>query len=87
MKAGYYIAFPFAVYLIAYLRRSYSVYSSILVGQLVIYLLGFIGLVPFIGYQLAFLKGVFIFIPSALFKSYIAQKLAFCRNKGAALWL
>lgn len=73
--SGYLIAFPFAAYLIArlapYCENTLSRFMAILLGQVVIYLLGFATLSNLIGYQQAFYLGVVLFVPSALLKNML----------------
>lgn len=73
---GYLIAFPLAVYLIAILKQKIHPFIAILCGQTLIYLIGFIWLIPFVGVTSAFMKGVIFFIPSGLFKNVMAIIIA-----------
>lgn len=78
---GYLIAFPLAAYLIAILKQRIHPFVAILCGQMLIYLIGFIWLIPFIGITSAFMKGVVFFIPSGLFKNVMAVIIANRWNK------
>lgn len=69
---GYLIAFPIAAYLIAKLQQTIHPFLAILSGQIVIYFIGFLWLIPFVGFTIAFTKGVLFFIPSGLFKNVVA---------------
>lgn len=75
-KAGYLLAFPFATFLIATLKKTFSSpmgqIFSIFMGQIVIYTLGFLWLAQFIGFQQAFIGGVLFFIPTAIIKNLFA---------------
>ncbi len=72
---GYLIAFPIAAYLIAKLRQKIHPILAILVGQAVIFTLGFIWLIPFFGIWVAWMQGVVLFIPSDLLKNLVAFAL------------
>lgn len=72
---GYFIAFPIAAYLMAKMRQRYPALIALLCGNALILLLGALWLIPFFGVKIAFTKGAFIFIPSALLK--IAAALVF----------
>lgn len=85
MTAGYYLSFPIAAYMIAKLRITYGSLFSVCIGQLFIYVLGFSVLSLFVGWKIALLKGVVIFLPSAAVKNYFAKFLAEKWNQGATL--
>jgi biotin transport system substrate-specific component len=70
--AGYFFAFPVAAYVIAFASRKMPALCAVLLGQCVIYVVGFLCLAPFIGAQAAFSKGVLFFIPSAIVKAILA---------------
>ncbi len=70
---GYLIAFPIAAYLIAKLKTKCHPILAILCGQIVIFALGFIWLIPFFGMQIAWVNGVLLFIPSDLLKNLAAS--------------
>jgi biotin transport system substrate-specific component len=72
---GYLIAFPLAAYLTAKIK-SFSLILAFVCGQLVIYLIGFIWLVPFVGPTTALMKGVIFFIPADLLKGMAALVIA-----------
>ena len=79
---GYLIAFPLAAYLIAKLRtKKTNPFFAILVGQAVIFFLGFIWLIPFFGVSTAWAKGVLLFIPSDLLKNLAAIGTALAWRK------
>lgn len=71
-SGGYLIGFPIAAYLVASAKGKSATIAAIAVGHCVIYLLGFLVLAPFIGAYAALMKGVVIFLPSALLKTVIA---------------
>lgn len=73
---GYYLSFPIAAYLIAWSARRASPYLAVLLGQGVIFLMGFFWLLPFFGFRVALMKGVVIFLPSALVKMLFAVQFA-----------
>jgi len=73
---GYFLSFPIAAYLIAWCAKRMSPYLAVIVGQGVIYTLGFLWLVPFVGVKIALLKGVIFFLPSAVVKGVAAVQLA-----------
>jgi biotin transport system substrate-specific component len=77
---GYLIAFPIAAYLIARLRQTHTPMTALLYGMALIFTLGFLWLIPFLGIQTAFIKGVLIFIPSELIKALSALHIAKRRN-------
>lgn len=69
---GYLVGFPLAAYLISVLRKKCHPILAILCGQVVIFGLGFLWLIPFFGVKIAWLKGVLLFIPSGLLKNIAA---------------
>lgn len=71
---GYLVAFPIAAYLTSQLKNTPIL--AIFLGQLLIYSLGFLGLVPYFGLSAALLKGVVLFIPSDLLKMVLALSAA-----------
>lgn len=81
-SGGYLVAFPLAAYCIAQLRHKHSPITALLCGTCVTFTLGFLWLIPFFGLQVAFTKGVLIFIPSELFKVLAAIHLV-VRNKNS----
>ncbi len=64
--AGYYVAFPFAAYFTAKMKR--SPFLAILCAQSLIFMLGYLWLIPLLGVKTAFTKGILLFIPSDLLK-------------------
>ncbi len=72
---GYFIAFPIAAYLTSLLSKKYSPLFAVLSGQAIIYALGFLWLIPFVGMKIAAFNGVAIFIGSDLLKNLIAIRL------------
>ncbi len=80
-SAGYYISFPIAAYLIASLAKKIPSWLAIFFGQLVIFTFGFLGLFPFVGAYVAFIKGVVFFIPSVILKMMLAPQIAKLVNK------
>lgn len=75
-KAGYLIAFPISAYLISKSHSKTHPLTALLIGQAVIYLTGFLGLIPFVGISTAWMKGVVFFIPSGLLKCLAAAWIA-----------
>lgn len=73
---GYFLSFPIAAFLIAWCAKKRSPYLAVFAGQCVIYLLGFLWLVPFVGVKFALLNGVLFFLPSAAVKMVMAVKLS-----------
>lgn len=71
-SAGYYVGFPIAVYLAARMKERNAGIIGIVLGHCIIYFLGFLGLVPFVGPVIALQKGVLLFIPSDLLKAIFA---------------
>ncbi len=69
---GYLIAFPFAAYLTARIAQKSSAVVAILSGQMLIYVCGFLWLMPIFGFETSFIKGVLIFIPSDIIKNIAA---------------
>lgn len=67
-SGGYLVAFPIAAYCIATLRLSRPPFIALLCGMTIIFVLGFLWLIPLFGIKVAFVKGVLIFIPSEIFK-------------------
>lgn len=80
-SAGYLISFPFAAYLISYLKDKISYSLAVIAGQLLIYSLGFFVLNSFLGARSAFIYGVAIFLPSAIVKNLLAVRAATWINK------
>ncbi|HEX2583298.1 MAG TPA: biotin transporter BioY [Chlamydiales bacterium] len=74
---GYLVAFPIAAYGIARMRQAGLASLGLLSGQALILFCGWIWLAAFIGAKAALVKGVLIFIPSAVCKALAA--LAFVR--------
>jgi biotin transport system substrate-specific component len=70
---GYLLAFPVAAYCIARLGKNVLAMTA---GLLLVFLFGFLWLLPFVGAEIAFLKGVAIFIPSEIMKMAAARTLA-----------
>jgi biotin transport system substrate-specific component len=73
---GYLLAFPIAAFMIAKLKEFTHPLVAALSGQAVIYFLGFVWLIPFLGIEDAWVKGVLFFIPSGLLKVLVAVKTA-----------
>ncbi len=78
---GYLLAFPIASYLMARLAQKWPPLFSLICGQVVIFTLGWIWLIPFLGVKAAFTKGVLIFIPSGFFKMFAAIAYVKWRNR------
>lgn len=82
--AGYLVAFPIAAYVTGKLTQNQQPWMGLLIGQLIIYFVGFVGLVPFVGAKMAFLNGVLLFLPSDILKNLGAMWLAHYWNKWRA---
>jgi len=78
---GYLFSFPVAAYVIATLRQKWPPFVALLCGQALILLFGWTWLVPFIGAEMAFMKGVLLFIPSAIAKACAALSFVKWRNR------
>lgn len=74
-SGGYLAAFPIAAYVSSSIAQKSSKMGALLVGQFLIYLMGFIWLVPFFGATVALTKGVLLFIPADLLKNVMALSL------------
>ena len=74
--AGYLVAFPLAAYLSSALCRKIHPFLALICGQLLIYFIGFIGLMAFFGPSTAWIRGVVFFIPSDLLKNMLAISVA-----------
>lgn len=70
--AGYLFAFPVAAFVIARVREKSSAILAIFLGQVIIFLFGWIWLLPFLGAKTAFIQGVFVFLPSSVIKAFMA---------------
>ena len=79
--AGYLIAFPLATYLISRISQSCHPFIAILCGQMIIYLIGFLWLIPFVGLTNAWMKEVVFFLPSGLLKNFLAFMMTNLWNK------
>lgn len=79
---GYLIAFPLSAYLTSKLVQKQSPLIAVFCGQCVIYLLGWLWLVPLFGMWTAFVKGILIFIPSDIMKNLLAIQLTSFWRKG-----
>ncbi len=80
-SGGYLIAFPIASYVIAKVRERVHPLFALLIGQIILFALGWVWLIPFLGAYAAFLKGVLVFIPSAIFKGLAALAFVKWRNR------
>ena len=78
---GYLISFPIAAYTIARTRTKQPFIAVIIWGPALIFALGWTWLLPFLGPKEALIKGVFIFIPSEIFKGLAALALVKWRNR------
>lgn len=74
-SSGYLVGYPIAAYLVARFRENQLSCAGIILGHGVIYFLGFLGLLAFVGPVVAFKKGVLLFIPSDLLKIFIAYSV------------
>ncbi len=72
---GYYMAFPFAAYLISKLSQKGYPFLGLICGQILILALGSAWLSFFIGAKLAFIHGALFFLPSDTLKNLIALVL------------
>jgi biotin transport system substrate-specific component len=79
---GYYLAFPIVAYLTARLSQRWPRLLAALCGQCIIFALGFLWLVPFIGSMNAWTQGVLLFIPSDVLKIFLAIGIATLWKKG-----
>jgi len=70
--AGYLLSFPIAAYLVAKIAQKHSPLLAVTTGQFLIFLIGFCGLVPFVGPRLALTHGVLLFIGPCLLKNISA---------------
>lgn len=75
-SAGYLLSFPIAAYCIAVFAQIKPSWLAICMGQLVIFICGFFGLLPFVGVSIALTKGVLFFLPSAFVKGLLATQIA-----------
>lgn len=73
---GYLVGFPLAAFLTSSIARTRSPYLAVVMGQFVIYTLGFVWLIAYCGPITALCKGVLIFIPSDFLKNLLAIALA-----------
>lgn len=85
-SGGYLVAFPIAAYIISKISQKYPPFLAVLCGQFVIYLLGFIWLIPFFGVSIAWKSGVLFFIPGGLLKGGIAIGIAILWKKWRKQW-
>lgn len=80
-KAGYYISFPIAAYVIGFISASRETYRffwyalSVLCGQCIIYTVGVFWLSCFLGVEQAIAVGFLPFIPMAMLKLLAAVSL------------
>ncbi len=79
--SGYILSFPVAVYCIAKVREKRTPFESLLCGSAIIFAGGFLGLLPFVGWQTAFIRGVVVFIPSTFLKMSASLYLTTWRNR------
>lgn len=79
--AGFLIAFPIAAYIAASFKEKNAPIAGIVLGHGIIYLLGFIGLMPILGAYNALVNGVMVFIPSDFLKAVIAYSGVSVFNK------
>ena len=70
--SGYCVAFPISAYLMAWMRTKIPAIFALVIGNLLILFLGFLGLIPFFGTYIALTKGALVFIPSSLLKALAA---------------
>lgn len=64
---GYLIAFPIAIWVASHFKPL----KGLIFGHLVIYCIGFLGLLPFVSPLDALVKGILIFIPTDILKASI----------------
>lgn len=74
--AGYLFAFPLSCWITSFLKERCSPLFSSICGQIFLYLVGFLWLIPFLGYFEALYYGVVLFIPSNIVKIAMAITLA-----------
>ncbi len=80
-SGGYLVAFPLAAYCMAKLRQKNSPVIALLIGMAIIFIFGFLWLIPLFGLHVAFTKGILIFIPSELLKILAAIRLVNWRKR------
>lgn len=68
ISGGYLIGFPMGAYLASKLSQRWHPVLALLCGQALVYLLGFVWLVPLFGAKASFIHGVAFFLPSELLK-------------------
>lgn len=69
---GFLLSFPFAAYLASRMALRWRPIIALLCGQVVIYTMGMIWLIPMYGDQIALKQGVALFVPSDLLKNMAA---------------
>lgn len=74
-SAGFLAAFPLATFLMAFLSKKIPPTLALVAGHLVLYLFGFLHLMTLIGPYKALIHGVVVFLPTAIIKIIIAQKI------------
>ena len=74
---GYLAAFPIAAYITSQLAKKRSLLLAVFTGQFLIYLLGFLWLIPLFGTKIAFTKGIALFIYSDALKNIIVIYLVY----------
>lgn len=75
---GYLFAFPFAAYTTSLLAKKQGAILAVLAGQALIYTLGVVWLIPFVGIEISLIKGVVIFLPSDVLKGILAISFSSC---------
>jgi len=70
--AGYIVSFPLAAFMISYFSTRLRPLYSLLIGQGVIYLIGYTWLAALIGPKVALHKGIVLFLPAATIKISMA---------------
>jgi len=73
---GYFVGFAIGAYYIAKTRSKYPAWIPCLITTLMIWIMGSLYLIPYVGLKTAIIKGSLIFIPSDLIKMTFALKFA-----------
>lgn len=70
-SGGYLMAFPLAAYLAAKLHQKKAPLTGLVLGHLILYFFGFLGVLPWVDVSTAFIRGVLLFLPSDFLKGVI----------------
>lgn len=69
--SGFLIGFPIAVSVASYFNKKNEPMKALWIGHLILYILGFIGLLPYVNPYQALIFGILVFIPSDFIKAAI----------------